>query len=426
MNDDGLIKRLLTSILRGYNSVGMVPKILCGVILGVLIALLNLNFTALSLLGTLFVSALKSIAPLLVFVIILASISQNKGGLGSRFRLVIFYYLLSTLLAAVVASLACDRFPIMLTLDWNSSGASGTVQSVSTVVSNILQSVTTNPVSALTDAQYLPILFWAIVLGIAVKKVGSSETKSFLLDCSNALSHVTRWIIALAPFGIMGLVYSAVASEGVSIFKEYGKLALLIVACVLVVALIVNPIIVAISLRRNPYPLVWKCLRMSGVTAFFTRSSAANIPVNMAVCEKLGVDRDFYSVAIPLGAVINMNGAAITISVMTLTAAHSLGLDVSFTTSVWLCVISALAACGASGIAGGSLLLIPMACSLFNIPNDVSMQVVGVGFVIGVVQDSFETALNSSGDVLFVTTAEYRRIMKEVKEDAERGGNIGM
>ena len=415
---DGLIKQAFVAFGRFYNNVGLVMKILCGVVFGVLFAIFTPHFTVFSLLGALFVGALKSIAPLLVFVIVLTSIAQNKGSLGPRFRLVIFYYLASTLLAAAVATSACACFPLKLDLSGTIPDETASMQNITDVVVNLLQSIMTNPASALMNAQYLPILFWAVVLGLALKKVGSLETKRLLVDCSNALSRATRWIIGFAPFGIMVLVFSSVVSQGVEVFKVYGKLALLIVACVLIVALIVNPIIVALSLRRNPYPLVWRCLRSSGVTAFFTRSSAANIPINMDLCDRLGLDRDFYSVAIPLGSVINMNGAAITISVMTLTAVHSLGIQVDFMTSLWLCVIAALGACGASGIAGGSLLLIPMACSLFSIPNEIAMQVVGVGFVIGVVQDSFETALNSSGDVLFVATAEYRRLIKEAEKAA--------
>jgi serine/threonine transporter len=266
------------------------------------------------------------------------------------------------------------------------------------------------------NANYVGILAWSIILGLALKKSASAHTKEALKDISDAVSQAVRWIINLAPFGIMGLVFTSVSENGLSIFKDYGKLLLVLVGCMLVVALIIDPLIVAICLHRNPYPLVFRCLKESGVTAFFTRSSAANIPVNMALCERLGLDKDMYSVSIPLGATINMDGAAITITIMALAAAHTLGISVSIPTAIILSLLSTLAACGASGVAGGSLLLIPMACSLFGISNDIAMQVVGVGFIIGVVQDSVETAINSAGDVLFAATAEYREWIKEGRE----------
>jgi serine/threonine transporter len=284
------------------------------------------------------------------------------------------------------------------------------------VFSNLLNNAVANPVSALMNANYIGVLTWSIILGLAMKNLASDHTKEALKDLSNAVSQAVRWIINLAPFGIMGLVFSSVSENGLSIFQDYGKLLLVLVGCMLFIALIIDPFIAAIFLRRNPYPLVYRCFKESGLTAFFTRSSAANIPMNMALCERLGLDKDMYSVSIPLGATINMDGAAITITVMTLAAANTLGISVSLPSALVLSVLSTVAACGASGVAGGSLLLIPLACSLFGISNDVAMQVVGVGFIIGVVQDSFETAINSAGDVLFAATAEFYEWRKEGKE----------
>ena len=279
-----------------------------------------------------------------------------------------------------------------------------------------INNIVSNPVAALMNANYIGILAWAILLGLALKKLASEQTKRTLRDFSDAVSQGVRWIINLAPFGIMGLVFTSVSENGLSIFTDYGKLLLLLVGCMLAVALIVDPLIAAVCLHRNPYPLVLRCFKESGVTAFFTRSSAANIPVNMALCERLGLDKNIYSVSIPLGATINMDGAAITITVMTLAAAHTMDISVGIPTALILSLLATVAACGASGVAGGSLLLIPMACSLFGISNDIAMQAVAVGFIIGVVQDSFETAINSSGDVLFAATAEFREWIKEGRE----------
>ena len=272
-----------------------------------------------------------------------------------------------------------------------------------------------NPINSIAEGRYIGILFWAAVVGIAAKKLASDTTKKFMEDIAEIISCAVRWIINLAPFGIMGLVYSNVSTNGLSIFTDYGKLLLLLVGCMLMVALVVDPFIAFLTLKKNPYPLVFRCLRESGITAFFTRSSAANIPVNMELCEKLGMDREMYAVSIPLGATINMDGAAVTIAVMSLAAANTVGISVDLPTALVLSLIATLGACGASGVAGGSLLLIPMACSLFGVPADVAMQVVGVGFIIGVVQDSVETALNSSGDVMFAATAEYAQWKKDGK-----------
>ncbi len=273
--------------------------------------------------------------------------------------------------------------------------------------------IVANPVDAIAQANYIGILMWAVLFGFAMKAVASDLARQFMADVADAVSVIVRWVINLAPFGIMGLIFTTVSTSGLSIFTDYGKLLLLLVATMLIMALVVSPLVIFLCLRVNPYPLVFRCLRESGIPAFFTRSSAANIPVNMELCEKMGLDRNFYSVSIPLGSTINMDGAAITITIMTLAAAHTLGIEVSIPAAIILSVLSALAACGASGVAGGSLLLIPMACSLFGIGQDVAMQVVAVGFIIGVVQDSVETALNSAGDAAFTTTAEFMQWKRE-------------
>lgn len=404
----------MKQLINKWNNISLILRIVIGLVIGVILALVCPQATAISVLGDLFVGALKGIAPILVFVLVVSSLANAKGGVKHQFRTVIFLYMLSTFLAAVVAVFVSFTFPVTLKL---TDAVSDTApQSIFEVLSALLNKVIANPVAALTDANYIGILFWSLLLGVALKRLASDTTKNTFANISDAVSQVVRWVINLAPFGILGLVFSSVSSNGLGIFKDYGKLLLVLVGCMLGVALIVDPIIAAICLHRNPYPLVLRCFKESGVTAFFTRSSAANIPVNMALCEKLGLDKNIYSVSIPLGATINMDGAAITITVMTLAAAHTLGISVDIPTAIFLSVLSAIAACGASGVAGGSLLLIPMACSLFGINNDIAMQVVGVGFIIGVVQDSLETAINSSGDVLFAATAEFREWIKEGRE----------
>lgn len=402
-------------LVKKWNDTSLILRIVVGLIIGVILALVVPQATAISIFGTIFVGALKAIAPILVFVLVMSSLSQATDGIGKRFRTVIFLYMLSTLLAAVLAVFASFLFPVTLKL---AESTTDTVppSGISEVFTNLLNNVVSNPVDALANANYVGILAWSIILGLALKKLAAPHTKEALKDISDAVSQAVRWIINLAPFGIMGLVFSSVSENGLSIFADYGKLLVLLVGCMLAIALIVDPLIAAICLHRNPYPLVFRCFKESGVTAFFTRSSAANIPVNMALCDRLGLDKNVYSVSIPLGATINMDGAAITITVMTLAAAHTVGVNVSIPTAIILSLLATVAACGASGVAGGSLLLIPMACSLFGISNDIAMQVVAVGFIIGVVQDSFETAINSSGDVLFAATAEFREWMKEGRE----------
>lgn len=407
-------ERKMKNLVKKWNDISLILRILIGLIIGTILGIAAPQATIIAVLGTLFVGALKAVAPLLVFVLVMSSLARANNGIGKKFRTVIFLYMLSTLLAAVVAVLASFAFPvtIKLTEAVNDTAPSG----IGEVMTTLLNNIVANPVKSLMEANYIGILSWAIVLGLALKKLASEHTKEALSDLSEAVSQAVRWIINLAPFGIMGLVFSSVSTNGLGIFKDYGKLLLLLVGCMLAIALIIDPLIAGICLKRNPYPLVFRCFKESGLTAFFTRSSAANIPINMSLCERLGLDRDMYSVSISLGATINMDGAAITITVMTLAAAHTLGISVDIPTAIVLSVLATVAACGASGVAGGSLLLIPMACSLFGISNDIAMQVVAVGFIIGVVQDSFETAINSSGDVLFAATAEFREWMKQGKE----------
>ncbi|MDD3414286.1 MAG: serine/threonine transporter SstT [Lachnospiraceae bacterium] len=403
----------MKKMIQKWNSMSLILRILLGLMIGTGLGFMVPAATEIGFLGTLFVGALKAIAPILVFVLVMSSLAQAKEKMSKKFTKVIVLYMISTLLASFVGVIASFLFPITLKLTdaVNEAAPSGIVE----VLKTLLMNVVSNPVGSLMNANYVGILAWAIMLGIALK--GSSDhTKEALGDISDAVSKGVRWIINLAPFGILGLVFQSVSTNGLDIFKSYGKLLLVLVGCMLAVALIVDPLIAGICLRRNPYPLVFRCLKESGLTAFFTRSSAANIPINMTLCEKLGLDKDMYSVSIPLGATINMDGAAITIAVMTLAAANTMGIAVDIPTALILCVLSTIAACGASGVAGGSLLLIPLACSLFGITNDIAMQVVGVGLIIGVVQDSFETAINSSGDVLFAATAEFSEWIKEGKE----------
>ena len=401
-------------IVKAYNSVSLVLRIVIGLVIGLILALIVPQASWISILGTLFVGALKAIAPVLVFVLVASSLAQSREKMGSQFATIIILYLVSTFLAAVVAVLASTVFPV--TLQQLADAADSTApESIGEIFKTLLGNIVSNPVASLANANYLGILFWAIILGVALRGAADT-TKTFMANCSDAVSKAVRWVINLAPFGIMGLMFDAVSSSGMAIFKDYGKLLLILVGCMLVSALVINPIMAFICIRKNPYPLVFRCLKESGITAFFTRSSAANIPVNMSLCEKLCLNRELYSVSIPLGATINMAGAAVTITVMTLSAVNTQGIEIYLPLAILLSVMAALGACGASGVAGGSLLLIPMACSLFGISNDVAMQVVGVGFIIGVIQDSVETAVNSSSDALFTAVAEFRQWRKEGKE----------
>lgn len=396
---------IIKELLRKWSELSLVFRILIGLSMGVVLGLIVPGWTAIGILGKMFVNALKAIAPLLVMVLVASSISKAGKGLGSRFRTVISEYMLSTFIAAIGAVIGSFLFPI--TLDLQDAAMANAPGALSDVFTNLLNNMVTNPVTSIVEANYIGILFWSIVIGIGLKYKASPSTIHVVSDIAEVITICVKWIIQFAPFGIMGLVFSAVSENGLEIFTTYGYLMLLLVGCMLVNALLFNPLIAFLLTRRNPYPLLFECLKVSGLNAFFTRSSAANIPINMSLCKKLGLDEDFYSVSIPLGATINMNGAAVTITVMTLAVAHTVGVEVTLWSAIFLCVIASLAACGTSGVAGGSLLLIPMACSFFGIGNDIAMQAVAIGFIIGVVQDSVETAMNSSADVFFTATAEY-------------------
>ena len=395
----------LNHLLSKWSQTSLVLRILAGLIIGTVLGLVVPQWTGIGILGTIFVSALKAIAPVLVAVLVAASIAKAGGGLGPRFRVVISQYMISTFIAALCAVAGSFLFPVTLQLsDIANRAAPGALTDVFT---NLLTNMVSNPMMSISQANYIGILFWAILTGLALKMKASEHTISVVQDFSEVITLTVKWVIQFAPFGILGLVFTSVSQSGLEVFSTYGRLILLLVGCMMTNTLIFNPLIFYVMLRRNPYPLLFTCLKESGLQAFFTRSSAANIPINMNLCKKLGLDENFYSVSIPLGATINMNGAAVTITVMTLAVAHTMGMEVSFASALFLGVIATLGACGTSGVAGGSLLLVPMACSFFNISNDVAMQAVAVGFIIGVVQDSVETALNSSGDVFFTATAEY-------------------
>ena len=397
--------------LKKIMSIPLVLRISLWLLIGVILGLVLPQATFIAMLGKIFISALKGIATILVLFLVISSLANSGKNIGARFKTVISLYLISTLIAAVVAVVASFIFPLTVTL-------SGSVEAsapgkLSEVFGTLLTNMVMNPIQALSTGNYVGILFWAILVGVSVRKFTDEATKSVLCDISNAISVIISWVIQAAPFGILGLSFETVSQNGAGIFYDYGKLIVLLIACMFIQALIMNPVMVAICLKKNPYPLVFKCLRESAITAFFTRSSAANIPINMALCEKLKLDKEFYSVSIPLGATINMDGAAITITIMSLAAAFSSGVHVNIIIALILSVVATLGACGASGVAGGSLLLIPMACSLLGVSQDVAMQMVSIGFIIGIVQDSLETALNSSSDVLITATAEYMQKNKQ-------------
>ena len=393
-------------IINAWNKSSLIKRILIGILLGTLLGLLFPNLPGIGLLGELFVGGLKAIAPILVFFLVANAISQHRKGKTTNIKTVILLYLLGTFAAALVAVFMSFLFPIQISLTTATTTEVTSPDGIGQVLSNLLLKLVDNPLNAIIQANYIGILSWAIVFGIAMREA-SSHSKDLLKTMSDVVSKIVGWIINLAPFGILGLVFQTISDQGIASLTNYGILLGLLIATMLIVALVINPLIAFLFMKRNPYPLVLKCLRVSGVTAFFTRSSAANIPVNMKLCEDLGLNPDTYTVSIPLGSTINMAGAAVTINILTLAAVNTLGISVDFATAFVLSIVAAISACGASGIAGGSLLLIPVACSLFGITNDIAMQVVGVGFVIGVIQDSCETALNSSTDVLFTAVAEY-------------------
>ncbi|MCQ2552081.1 MAG: serine/threonine transporter SstT [Clostridia bacterium] len=402
----------MKKLVKAWTSSSLILKIVIGLVIGAVLGLVCPGASFIGILGSIFIGALKAIAPVLVAVLVCSAISGSGSGIGSRFKTVVVLYICSTFAAAICAVIASKIFPVTVMLAEAASGSAP--GGLAEVFSSLLLKLVQNPISAIADANYLGILFWAIVLGFALKLTAKEQTINMIKEFADAVSKVVTWVIQFAPIGILGIMFTNISTNGLSIFANYAQLIALLVGTMLFVAFIINPIIVAILLKKNPYPLVLRCIKQSGIPAFFTRSSAANIPVNMQLCEELGLDKDFYSVSIPLGSTVNMDGAAITITIMSLAAANTLGMTIPLPLAIVLSIISTLGACGASGVAGGSLLLIPMACSLMGISNDVAMEVVAVGFIIGVIQDSLETALNSSGDVIFTATAEfYERAKKK-------------
>lgn len=400
----------MKNLVTRWNEISLVKRIICGLIIGIVLGLVAPQATALSLLGNLFVGALKAIAPILVLFLVMSALAKHQEGKQTNMKHIIGLYLLGTFLAGLMAVIASFLFPVTLTLTQSTSDITPP-SGIGEVLNTLMMNLVANPVDALVNANYIGILAWAVLLGIALRKAPEG-VKVAIESVADAISQIVRWIINCAPFGVLGLVFTTISQQGIDSLLSYGKLIVLLVGTMAFVAFVVNPIIVFIGIRKNPFPLVLKCLKDSGLTAFFTRSSAANIPVNMRLCAELGLDRDTYAVSIPLGSTINMGGAAVTISILALAAAHTLGIQVDFASAVVLSVLSAVSACGASGVAGGSLLLVPLACSLFGIPNDVAMQVVGVGFIVGVIQDSCETAINSSTDVLYTAVAELSKRRK--------------
>lgn len=403
----------MRKLIDAYMRVGLVPLIIIALVLGAVIGSVIPDVgLSLGVLGSVFVGALKAVAPVLVFVLVLSAVTGFKSGSDARIKPVMLLYVVGTFTAALTAVLVSFAFPTELVgLAEMTAVEQSAPQSLREVLKNLLMNLVANPVTAVSSGNYLGILTWSVLIGLGLRHA-SETTKTVIHDLSDAISHVVKWVINIAPFGILGLVSQTVAETGFDSLKSYAQLLLVLVGSMAFIAFVVNPLIVFFKTRKNPYPLVIACLRESGVTAFFTRSSAANIPVNMNLAKKLGLNEDTYSLTIPLGATINMAGAAITINVLALAAAHTLDIQVSFFQALLLAIVGSVSACGASGVAGGSLLLIPLACSLFNIPNDVAMQVVAIGFIIGVVQDSAETALNSSTDVLFTAAADPKYAYK--------------
>jgi len=398
----------MKNAIKKWNDISLVKRIIAGLIIGIILGLVVPQASAISILGQLFVGALKGVAPLLVFFLVMSALCHMGAGQKTNLKFIVCLYILGNLISAFTAVIACRLFPVTLALSEDTATSDIAPPSgITEVLTNLLMNLVKNPVDSIVNANYIGILFWAIIFGIALKHANVG-TKNALENISDAIAVAVKWIISCAPFGIMGLIFSTISEQGLGVLLSYGRLILVLVGSMFFVALVINPIVVFLFTKKNPYPLVLTCLKDSAITAFFTRSSAANIPVNMELCERLGLDEDTYSISIPLGATVNMAGAAITISVMALSTAHTLDIHVDFITAIILCVLAALSAAGASGVAGGSLLLIPMACSLFGVPNDIAMQAVGVGFIVGVIQDSCETALNSSTDVLYTAVADMR------------------
>ena len=395
-----------TSLFQKFKSMGLVSQIIVAIILASTFATLAPDMAkSFSVLGQLFVNALKAVAPVLIFILVISSIANQKPNNDANLKPIIMLYLIGTLSAAFIAVMLSFIFPTTLTLDVVGATANPP-QGLGEVLTTLAFKIVENPVQAIISGNFIAVLVWGIGLGLTLKNA-SDSTKTMVHDFSEAITSIVRLVIRFAPLGIFGLVANTIASTGFSIFTEYAQLLLVLVGSMLIIALIVNPIIVYVITKKNPFPLVLTCLKESGITAFFTRSSAANVPINLALCKKLNLHEDTYSISIPLGSAINMAGAAITVTVLTLATANTLGINIDFPTAILLCVVASISACGSSGVAGGSLLLIPLACSLFGIPNDVAMQVVAVGFIIGVIQDSAETALNSSTDVVFTAAASH-------------------
>lgn len=404
----------MKNLYENWIKISLIKRIIIGLIVGIILVLVAPEkASGIIILGDLFVGALKAIAPILVFVLVMAAVLQHKKGQKSNMKLIIFLYLLGTFLAASVAVAGSFLFPVDLILKAGESSIAPP-ENIAGVLKALFMNLVENPVKALLQGNYIGILFWSALFGFFLRE-SSENTKKIVLDVSDVILKTVKTIIEFAPFGIMGLIFNSLRTSGFASLLIYGKLILLLLGCMGFVTFVINPIVTYFYIRQNPYTLIMRCLKDSGLTAFFTRSSAANIPVNMNLCESLGLDKEVYSVSIPLGATINMGGAAITISIFALSAAHTLNIHVDIFSALLLSVLSAISACGASGVAGGSLLLVPLACSLFGIPNDIAMQVVGVGFIIGVIQDSCETALNSSTDVLFTCVAEFANWRKEGK-----------
>ena len=396
----------MNTLIKRYTDVPLILRIVIGMVIGIVLALAAPGISWIDTLGSLFTTALKAIAPILVFFLVIGALCTARS--AGNMKTVICLYIVSTLVAGALAVIASYLFPSELVLTGvDAADATGAPQELSSVIVALLTNALSNPVDALANANYLGVLVWAVFIGIALRKA-KPTTKDLLQDAAKAVTTVVRGVIECAPFGILGLIYSSVSTSGVEIFTVYGHLVAVLVVVILIVALVTNPLIVFLACRVNPYPLVLRCLKESAVMAFFTRSSAANIPVNMKLCQDLGLDEDNYSVSIPLGATINMAGASITIAIMTMATCNTLGIVVDPILAIMLCIMAAIGACGTSGVAGGSLMLIPLACSLFSIDPAISAQVVAVGFIIGVIQDSCETALNSSSDVVFTAAAELR------------------
>jgi len=408
---------VLSKVTKVYGETALIKLIAVGLVIGIILALFVPQVVpVIAVFGKLFVNALKGVAPILVFVLVMNAMSQRSES-NSTMKPIIQLYVIGTFLASLVAVTASFLFPTTLKLQIDADTTISPPGGIIEVLQNVIMNIVDNPIHALTTANYIGILAWGVIMGLAFRHAGG-ELHTVLGDLAKAVTKVVQWVIRFAPFGIMGLVADAIATSGVDALLGYAKLLAVLLGAFFSVALIMNPIIVFFKIGMNPYPLVLATLRESGIYAFFTRSSAANIPVNMSLCKRLGLNEDLYSISIPLGATINMAGASITIAGLSLAAAHTLGISVDMPTALLLCIISTVGACGASGVAGGSLLLIPVACSSFGIDNDIAMQVVGVGFIIGVLQDSCETALNSSSDALFTAAAEFAQRKKEGKLQA--------